>query len=51
MTRSRYADYSGCQNTLNANQAVVRRMIVDSLRYWVDPRCMSTGSASTSRRS
>ena len=33
--RSRYADYSGCGNTLNANHPVVRRMIVDSLRYWV----------------
>lgn len=33
--RSRYANYSGCGNTLNANQAVVRRMIVDSLRFWV----------------
>ncbi|MBM4285982.1 MAG: glycogen debranching protein GlgX [Deltaproteobacteria bacterium] len=33
--RARYADYSGCGNTLNANQAVVRRLIVDSLRYWV----------------
>ncbi|WP_442485498.1 glycogen debranching protein GlgX [Aeoliella sp. SH292] len=31
----RYADYSGCGNTLNANHPVVRRMIVDSLRYWV----------------
>jgi len=31
----RYADYSGCGNTLNANHTVVRRMIVDSLRYWV----------------
>ncbi|MDR3534277.1 MAG: glycogen debranching protein GlgX [Rhodopila sp.] len=30
-----YADYSGCGNTLNANNPVVRRMIVDSLRYWV----------------
>ena len=34
--RSRYADYTGCGNTLNANQPVVRRMIQDSLRYWVD---------------
>ncbi len=34
-TRSRYANYSGCGNTLNANQPIVRRMIVDSLRYWV----------------
>lgn len=32
---SQYADYSGCGNTLNANHPVVRRMIVDSLRYWV----------------
>ena len=32
---SRYADYSGCANTLNANHPVVRRMIIDSLRYWV----------------
>ncbi len=31
----RYANYSGCGNTLNANQSVVRRMILDSLRYWV----------------
>jgi len=34
--RSRYANYSGTGNTLNANHPVVRRMIVDSLRYWVD---------------
>jgi glycogen operon protein len=33
--RSRYADFSGCGNTLNANQPVVRRLIQDSLRYWV----------------
>jgi isoamylase len=33
--KSRYADYTGCGNTLNANEAVVRRLIVDSLRYWV----------------
>jgi isoamylase len=33
--RSRYADYTGCGNTLNANEAVVRRLILDSLRYWV----------------
>src|SRR5438270_1433887 len=33
--RSRYADYSGCGNTLNANHPVARRMIVESLRYWV----------------
>jgi glycogen operon protein len=31
-----YANYTGCGNTLNANHPVVRRMIVDSLRYWVE---------------
>jgi glycogen operon protein len=31
----RYANYTGCGNTLNANHPVVRRLIVDSLRYWV----------------
>jgi glycogen operon protein len=34
--RARYADYTGCGNTLNANHPVVRRMILDSLRYWVE---------------
>jgi glycogen operon protein len=33
--RSRYEDYTGCGNTLNANHPIVRRMIVESLRYWV----------------
>jgi glycogen operon protein len=33
--RSRYANYSGTGNTLNANHSIVRRLIVDSLRYWV----------------
>jgi glycogen operon protein len=33
--KSRYADYTGCGNTLNANQSIVRRLIQDSLRYWV----------------
>lgn len=33
--KSRYADYTGCGNTLNGNQAIVRRLILDSLRYWV----------------
>jgi glycogen operon protein len=31
-----YANYTGCGNTLNANQPIVRRLIVDSLRYWVE---------------
>jgi glycogen operon protein len=34
--RSRYANYSGTGNTLNANHPIVRRMIIDSLRYWVE---------------
>jgi isoamylase len=33
--KSRYADYTGCGNTLNAGHTVVRRLICDSLRYWV----------------
>jgi glycogen operon protein len=32
---ARYANYTGCGNTLNGNHPVVRRMIVDSLRHWV----------------
>ena len=34
--RSRYANYSGTGNTLNANHPIVRRLIVDSIRYWVE---------------
>jgi glycogen operon protein len=34
--QSRYANFSGTGNTLNANNPTVRRMIVDSLRYWVE---------------
>ncbi len=33
--KCQYADYTGCGNTLNANQPIVRRLIQDSLRYWV----------------
>jgi len=33
--RSRYANFSGTGNTLNANHPMVRRMILDSLRCWV----------------
>ena len=33
--RTRYADYTGTGNTLNANHPIVRRMVLDSLRYWV----------------
>ncbi|MGB5811117.1 MAG: glycogen debranching protein GlgX [Polyangiales bacterium] len=34
--KARYANYSGTGNTMNGNHAVVRRMILDSLRYWVE---------------
>jgi isoamylase len=30
-----YKNYSGTGNTLNGNNTIVRRMILDSLRYWV----------------
>ena len=30
-----YIDHSGCGNMLNANHHVVRRLIIDSLQYWV----------------
>jgi glycogen operon protein len=33
---ARYANYSGTGNTLNANHPLVRRLIMDSLRYWVE---------------
>lgn len=33
---SEYANYSGTGNTLNSNHPIVRRMIIDSLRYWVE---------------
>ncbi|HET6520113.1 MAG TPA: glycogen-debranching protein, partial [Geminicoccaceae bacterium] len=34
--KSSYADYTGTGNTLNGNHPIVRRLIVDSLRYWVE---------------
>jgi len=34
--RARYANYSGTGNTLHPDDSVVRRMILDSLRYWVE---------------
>ena len=42
-----YADFTGCGNTINANQSVVRRMILDSLTYWVSATCTWTDFAST----
>ena len=36
LTRDRsYADYSGCGNSLNATNRYVRKMILDSMRYWL----------------
>jgi isoamylase len=32
---SRYTNVTGCGNTLKAHHPVVRRLILDSLRYWV----------------
>jgi glycogen operon protein len=32
--RTKYANFSGAGNTLKANHSVVRRLILDSLRYW-----------------
>jgi isoamylase len=32
----RYANYSGCGNTLNAGNSIVRRLIIDSLHHWVN---------------
>jgi isoamylase len=34
--RSHYANFSGTGNTLNANHPIVRRMVLDSIRYWVE---------------
>jgi glycogen operon protein len=31
---SQYDDFTGCGNTLDTRQPLVRRLIVDSLRYW-----------------
>jgi isoamylase len=33
---SRYLDYSACGNTMNANHPLPQKLIVDSLRYWVE---------------
>lgn len=34
--KSRYANFTGTGNTLNANQPIVRRLIRDSLHFWVE---------------
>jgi isoamylase len=33
--KATYADFTGAGNTLKANHSVVKRLILDSLRYWV----------------
>ena len=33
--RAVYANFTGTGNTLNTNHPIVRRLIVESLRYWV----------------
>ena len=33
--KAHYGDFTGCGNTFNANHPIVRRLIIDSLRYWV----------------
>ena len=35
-TPDRYANYTGTGNTVNGNQSIVRRMIMDCLCYWVE---------------
>lgn len=34
--RRRYADYTGCGNSINVRHPRVLQMIMDSLRYWVE---------------
>jgi glycogen operon protein len=34
--KSLYADYTGCGNTLDASNPFTRRLIIDSLHYWVE---------------
>ena len=33
--REQYENYTGCGNTLKGNHSIVRRLILDCLRYWV----------------
>ena len=33
--RAHYANYTGCGNTFKGNHSIVRRLILDCLRYWV----------------
>jgi isoamylase len=33
--KGNYRNFTGCGNTVNANYSIVRRLIMDCLRYWV----------------
>jgi glycogen operon protein len=33
---AKYIDDTGCGNTISGNETIVRRMIIDCLRYWVE---------------
>jgi hypothetical protein len=37
-------NYSGCGNTVNANNPVVTKLIIDSLRWWVWSPLLAGGS-------
>lgn len=34
--RDRYVDFTGCGNTLDSRQPLLLRLVLDSLRYWVE---------------
>jgi len=34
--KSKHQDFTGCGNSVNANHSITRRMILDSLKYWVE---------------
>ncbi len=33
--KGRYANYTGCGNTMNCNHPVMKHLIIESLRYWL----------------
>lgn len=35
LQKQRYENYSGCGNSINSNYSIVRKMILECLRYWV----------------
>lgn len=43
--KANFFNYSGCGNTVNANNGATKRMILDSLRHWrakTDPLYLSS---------